>query len=328
MAVVKADGYGHGLIEAVRSLGGADAYAVEEAAEGGKLREAGVEQDIVLLSGFHEAEELATIARRRLSPVIHDHWQVAALGREALAGPVTVWIKIDSGMHRVGFSAGEVPPVVETLQRLPRVRIGGIMSHLANADDLSDSTTHHQCRVFHGASRGLAYPLSLANSPGVLGWPETHLDWVRPGMMLYGCSPISGRTEAELDLRPAMTLESRIIATKTIEAGESIGYGGAWRCDRTTRVGVLACGYGDGYPRHAPSGTPVSVKGNRSRILGRVSMDLATIDLSGCDEAGVGDWVELWGGDVTASTVAAHAGTIPYELVTRVAARVPRIYES
>lgn len=327
MAVVKADAYGHGLLEVAAALDDADAFAVEDAGEGMRLRDAGIDREIILLSGFHEPEDLDLIDRGRLSPVIHDHWQVAALESRDPGGPMAVWVKVDSGMHRVGFDPHRVPSVIDTLEALPYVSINGVMSHLATADDLSSTTTRDQWRAFTETLSGRSYPLSLANSPGVLGWPETHLDWIRPGMMLYGCSPILDRTESQLDLAPVMTLESRIIAIKTVKAGETIGYGATWRCERPTRVGVLACGYGDGYPRHAPSGTPVSVDGCPGRLLGRVSMDLMTVDLSGCDGAAVGHWVELWGGRVMASTVAAHAGTIPYELVTRVAARVPRIYQ-
>lgn len=328
MAVVKGDGYGHGLVEAARSLRNPDAFAVESVDEAVRLRETGFREPIVLLSGFHDPGELDTIAFRRLSPVIHHQWQVDALAREELSFVVAIWVKIDSGMHRVGFEPDEVPGVLERLESMPDVRIEGLMSHLANADDPADPATREQHRVLTGAAAGRAYPLSLANSPGVLEWPATHLDWVRPGMMLYGCSPVKERNEKHYDLRPVMTLESRIVAIKTVPAGGAIGYGGAWVCEAPTRVGVLMCGYGDGYPRHAPSGTPVWVNGRASRTLGRVSMDLMTIDLEGRDDVAVGDWVELWGSNVPASTVAAHAGTIPYELVTRVTRRVTRIHEN
>ena len=328
IAVIKADGYGHGMLEVARSLNDADAFAVESAEGGVKLREAGIEKEILLLSGFHEEGDIDGIAQWRLSPVIHDHWQVAALSRGESREAVSIWIKIDSGMHRVGFDPEAFSQVLQALESLSNVRITGLMSHLANADDLSNSATRDQCRRFLEVAGDRSYPLSLANSPGVLGWPETHLDWIRPGMMLYGCSPMKDRSEADLGLRPAMSLEARIIAIKHVVQGEAIGYGSTWACDSPTRVGVLACGYGDGYPRHAPSGTPVWVKGSPGRTLGRVSMDLMSIDLSGCEDARPGDWVELWGANVTASTVAKHAGTIPYELVTRVTSRVPRIYAS
>lgn len=328
IAVVKADGYGHGLIETARSLEDADAFAVESIEEGIKLRENGTEQEVLLLSGFHEERDIYAIDRWKLSPVIHDRWQVLALGRRESPQTVNIWIKIDSGMHRIGFDPDNFPRVLETLEGFSNVQIQGLLSHLANADDLSDNTTRDQCRRFRGTAGGCSYELSLANSAGVLGWRDTHLDWIRPGMMLYGCSSVLGRTEKQLGLRPAMTLEARIIAIKDVPKGQAIGYGSTWVCDSATRVGVLACGYGDGYPRHAPSGTPVWVKGCPGRTLGRISMDLMSIDLSGCENACIGDWVELWGANVTASIVATHAGTIPYELVTRVTARVPRLYES
>lgn len=328
MAVVKGDGYGHGLVEAARSLRNPDAFAVEGVDEAMRLRETGFRQPIVLLSGFHDPGELDTIAFRRLSPVIHHEWQVDALAREQLSFVVAIWVKIDSGMHRVGFEPDEAPGVLERLESMRHVRIEGLMSHLANADDPADPATREQYRVLTGVAAGRAYPLSLANSPGILEWPATHLDWVRPGMMLYGCSPVKDRAETHYDLRPVMTLESQVVAIKTVPAGGAIGYGGAWVCEAPTRVGVLMCGYGDGYPRHAPSGTPVWVNGRASRTLGTVSMDLMTIDLDGRDDVAVGDWVEVWGKNVPASTVAAHAGTIPYELVTGVTRRVPRIHET
>ncbi|MBS1269729.1 MAG: Alanine racemase [Gammaproteobacteria bacterium] len=327
MAVVKANGYGHGLVEVAQSLSEADAFAVEDTGEAITLRRAGIEQHIVLLSGFHDVDELDAIARWRLSPVIHDHWQMEALRGENLTETLSVWVKIDSGMQRIGFFPRDAPRVLQALESLSNVRIDGVMSHLANADDLASPATRRQCRVFQEAVAGCSYPRSLANSPGVLGWPATHMEWIRPGMMLYGCSPLRDNTEADLGLRPAMTLESRIIAIKDAPAGAAIGYGGTWRCSATTQVGVLACGYGDGYPRHVPNGTPVWVNDRLGRILGRVSMDLTAIDLSGHDGVRVGDWVELWGGNVAASLVAAYTGTIPYELVCRLGNRVPRIYE-
>lgn len=328
IAVVKSDGYGHGLVETARSLRAADAFAVESVEEAVRLRETGFGEPVMLLSGFHDAADLDVIAYRRLWPVLHHPWQVEVLANARLPYVVGVWVKIDSGMHRLGFAPAELPGVLDALGPLRDVRVEGLMSHLANADELSDPATSAQCRVFAGAVSERGHALSLANSAGVLGWPETHLDWVRPGMMLYGCSPVIGHAEQEYDLRPAMSLEARIVAIKQIPAGGAIGYGGTWVSDADTRVGVLTCGYGDGYPRHAPSGTPVWTNGQASRILGRVSMDLMTIDLSACRDVGVGDWVELWGRNVPASRVAAHAGTIPYELVTRVTRRVPRLYET
>lgn len=328
IAVIKADGYGHGLIETARSLNESDAFAVESVEEGIRLRDSGFEQEVLLLSGFHERNDIDAIERWRLSPVIHDRWQVVALSQRQPAQSVNIWIKVDSGMHRVGFDPDDFPQILEMLEELSNVQVRGLLSHLANADDLSDNVTREQCRRFLEIARRQPYPLSLANSPGVLGWPETHLDWIRPGMMLYGCSPMKVETETDLDLRPAMTLEARIIATKNVGEGQAIGYGGTWVCESPTRVGVLACGYGDGYPRHAPSGTPVWVKGRPGTTLGRVSMDLMSIDLSRCENARPGDWVELWGTNVMASTVARQAGTIPYELVTGVTARVPRVYEA
>lgn len=322
MAVVKADGYGHGLEWVARNLPDADAFGVASMEEGERLRGVGVAQPIALLEGFFSRDELPRIAAQQLEPVVHIPDQVAAL--EAFYGtPIKLWLKLDSGMHRLGFPPADVPEILERLKRCPAVAEVRFMSHLANADDLADRATPSQLDRFSSAVAADAVR-SVANSAGIVGWPASHFEWVRPGIMLYGVSPLLGRTAEHLGLRPVMTLESRLIAVQERRKGDAIGYGGSWRCPEDMRIGVAAVGYGDGYPRHAVAGTPVRVAGRLAPLVARVSMDMITLDLRACPEARVGDRVVLWGDGLPVEEVAASAGTIGYELLCHVTPRVPR----
>ena len=327
MAVVKAGAYGHGLLPVARVLAetGADGFGVASVEEALVLRQAGLEQPVTLLSGFFAAEELEVIGAQRLVPVVHHDSQVAMLEQARLARPVDVWLKIDTGMHRLGFAPDVVPDVHRRLRACGAVGRIGLMSHLARADDRNGPHTRRQWQTFEAACAGLDGERSLASSGGILGWPETHLDWVRPGLMLYGITPFVTGSAADEDLRPVMTLESRLIAVNHCRRGDAIGYGGAWVCPEDMPVGVAAVGYGDGYPRHAPSGTPVLVDGRRAALVGRVSMDLLCIDLRGRPDARVGDRVTLWGEGLPVEEVAARADTIAYQLVCGVAGRVARL---
>ncbi|RMD69382.1 MAG: alanine racemase [Gammaproteobacteria bacterium] len=315
MAIVKANAYGHG-IEAVRALD-ADAFGVACLEEALALRRAGVAAPIVLLEGFFHAGEMATIFREGLSPVIHAPWQVEAL---ASGNPSSLWVKIDTGMNRLGLSPRELG---EIRGRLPQ-RFGQ-MTHLACADIPAHPMNARQIRRFFQAVGDLPGPKSLANSAALMALPEARGDWVRPGLMLFGASPFPGRKGAELGLRPAMTLTTRLIAVKRCRQGEAIGYG-ATPCPEDMPVGIAAIGYGDGYPRHAPPGTPVLVEGRRAHLMGRVSMDMLHIDLRACPKARVGDTVCLWGEGLAIEEVAESAGTLPYELFCQLTARVKRIY--
>ena len=323
MAVVKANAYGHGLSWAAKILEDADAFGVASVEEGMELRAAGVTRPICLLEGFFAADEIPLLGRHQLAATVHEQDQLQVLESASGATPIAVWIKIDTGMHRIGFAPEEVPAVLARLKACPAVAEIRVMSHFANADNKFDSTTQSQIECFRPLCQGLEG--SLANSAGILAWPDSHLDWVRPGIMLYGGSPLIGHHAHDLDLMPVMTLQSALIAVHRRRKGEAVGYGGDWLCPEDMTVGVAAVGYGDGYPRHAPPGTPVLVNGRRTPLIGRVSMDMITLDLRAQPEAKAGDPVVLWGTGLPVDEVAAQAGTISYELLCHVAERIPRI---
>ena len=325
MAVVKANGYGHGLAWVARILNDADAFGVSSMEEGIQLREAGVAQPICLLEGFFTPDELPLLARHRLEPAIHCDGQVKLLAQAAPDIRLSVWLKIDTGMHRLGFAPTAAAEAFKQLRGSPAVAEVRVMSHFARADFLADSSTQSQIDSFTTQVRNLRVESSLANSAGIMGWPSSHLDWVRPGIMLYGVSPLAGKSAAALDLKPVMTLQTALIAVQQRRKGDAIGYGGDWRCPQDMRVGVATIGYGDGYPRHAPPGTPVLVNGQRVPLAGRVSMDMITLDLRTQPQAKVGDSVVLWGEGLPVEEVAESAGTIAYELLCRVAERIPRV---
>ena len=329
MAIVKADAYGHGAVECARALEPeAEAFGVACIEEALALREAGIARPILLLEGFFEAEELALIERHDLWCVVASQWQLRALERFAPQRPPRIWLKMDSGMHRLGLPAHEFADAWQRLHRLPWVRDAVAMTHFANADDVDDPRTREQVATFDAACAGLDVGVrSLANSAGLLAWPDARRDWVRPGLMLYGASPFAAPNPAADALRPVMSLRSRVIAVRELEAGEPIGYGGTFVTPRPMRVGVVAMGYADGYPQRAPEGTPVAVDGHASRIVGRVSMDMLTIDLTTLPGSDVGSEVELWGPQVPLADVVRHCGVSAYSLLTGLK-RVEREYVS
>jgi alanine racemase len=319
MAVIKANGYGHGMLRVARALEAADGYAVLNLAEAIALREAGFTQDILLLEGFFSMDELPLLARHRLNSVIHAQWQIDALLQQPGIAPFQAWLKINSGMNRLGFQPGEVPAALHSLQRMGAEVT--LMTHFARADE-SDGIAE-QLALFNAVTHGLNLPRSLSNSAAVLNCPAAHGDWVRPGIMLYGASPMSHQNAADFGLKPVMTLSSELIAMRDIPAGAAVGYGASFRAPEAMRIGTVACGYADGYPRHAPSGTPVLVDGQQSCIIGRVSMDMLSVDLSRIPGARIGSPVTLWGEGLPVDEVATAASTISYELLCAVAARVP-----
>ena len=323
MAVVKADGYGHGLERVSRALAGADAFGVAALSDAERLRAAGLSQPIVLLSGFDDADDLPQLRRLNVDTVVHHSSQLEMLTQAEAGDPIRCWLKVDSGMHRLGFPPGQVREVHARLSSLANV-VGDVvlMSHFASSDEFDQPDTLTQTRAFAAATEDLAGARSMANSAAVLGWPQTHGDWVRPGGALYGVSVVDGRSGADFGLRPAMTLSTRLIAVNRIEKGERIGYAGAWTCPEDMPVGVAAIGYGDGYPRHVPAGTPVLLNGRAVPIIGRVSMDLMTLDLRSQPEARPGDAVVLWGEGLPVEDVAAAADTIGYELICSITRRV------
>jgi alanine racemase len=322
LAVVKANGYGHGLARVARALRAADGFAVLSIDEAALLRGEGYTHPIALLEGFFHPDELPDIARLRLRPVIHRQDQADILAKARLEHKVDVFLKVDTGMHRLGLTPRRLADALAVLRAAPQVGSITLMTHFARADDDPESVAA-QLALFRETTAGLELPVSLANSAALLRHPEAHGDWVRPGIMLYGASPFADQTGADLGLLPAMTLESRLIATRFVRKGEGVGYGAAYVAERDTKVGVVACGYADGYPRHAGTGTPLLVEGRETRTLGRVSMDMLFADLSEVPAAHVGSPVTLWGAGLPAERVAAAAGTIAYELFTALAPRVP-----
>ncbi len=326
LAVIKADAYGHGAVRCAQALEAeADGFAVACIEEALVLREAGIKAPVLLLEGFFEASELALIVQHDLWCVVHSLWQLEAIEQTRLAAPINVWLKLDSGMHRVGLHPKDYQAAYQRLQASGKVAKIVLMSHFARADELDSDASNEQVAVFQAARQGLNAEISLRNSPALLGWPQIPSDWGRPGIMLYGATPFE-TPNAEADrLQPVMTLKSRVISVRELPAGEPVGYGARFISPRPTRVGVVAMGYADGYPRHAPTGTPVVVAGKRSQLIGRVSMDMLCIDLTDVPEAGLGSPVELWGKRVLASEVAAQAGTIPYQIFCNLR-RVPLIY--
>ncbi|HRL93212.1 MAG TPA: alanine racemase [Pseudomonas sp.] len=326
LAVVKADAYGHGAVLCAQALQAeADGFAVACIEEALELRAAGITQPILLLEGFFEASELALIDQHQLWCVVHSLWQLDAIEQARLSRPLQVWLKLDSGMHRVGLFPEQYQAAYRRLQASGKVDKIVLMSHFARADELDCPRTEEQLAVFNAAREGLQAEVSLRNSPAILGWPQVPSDWVRPGIMLYGATPFEQTQALAAQLKPVMTLQSKIIGVRELPAGEPVGYAARFVAERPTRVGVVAMGYADGYPRHAPTGTPVAVDGQLTRIIGRVSMDMLTVDLTDLPQTGLGSRVELWGAQVLASDVAAQAQTIPYQIFCNLR-RVPRLY--
>lgn len=324
MAVIKANGYGHGLVRVARALRAADGFAVLNLDEAARLRAEGYTHPVFLLGGFFSVDELPEIARLRLRPVIHREDQIDLLARARLDARLDVLLKVDTGMHRLGVPSARALAALARLRGLPCVGGVTLMTHFACADEPAVGVAE-QLAAFDALTAQAPGPLArtLANSAAVLRYPETHADWVRPGILLYGASPFAGQDGAALGLLPVMHLQSRLIATRRIRKGEGVGYGFSFIAERDMTVGVAACGYADGYPRHAPTGTPLLVDGRPARTLGRVSMDMLCVDLSDAPGAHVGTPVTLWGAGLPVERVAAAAGTIAYELLAAIAARVP-----
>jgi len=326
LAVIKADAYGHGAVECAAALQEeADGFAVACIEEALILRESGVEKPILLLEGFFEVAEIALIQHHNLWCVLHANWQVEAVLQVQLQQPLNLWLKLDSGMHRAGLAPADYRIAWQKLVASGKASCLTRMSHFSRADELDCPRSHEQFSTFIQITENLIGETSLHNSAAVLGWPSLRSDWVRPGIMLYGATPFSVPQQQADRLQPVMTLESTIISVRDLPAGEPVGYGGRFISQHPIRVGVVALGYADGYPRHAPDGTLLAVDGNSSRLIGRVSMDMITVDLTGLPNAGLGSRVELWGKQVPASTVAQQADTIAYQLFCNLK-RVPRVY--
>ena len=323
MAVVKADGYGHGLERVADALESADAFGVASIADGLRIRTVGLTQRVVVLSGIDDPADLAHMRSLDLEGVVHHESQIEILEADEGGKPIRCWLKIDTGMHRLGFAPEAAPAAYARLQKCrgvdPRIPV---MTHFANSDVASDPITAQQMKCFEPLARELDGELSASNSAAVLIHPEAQFDWVRVGGLLYGLSVIEGRCGKDDGFEPAMTLSTKLIAIKNVARGERIGYGGTYVCAEDMPIGVVAMGYGDGYPRHAGLGTPMLIRGVEAPIVGRVSMDLVTLDLRGVPDARVGDRVIAWGRGLPAERIAASAGTIGYELICGMTRRV------
>jgi alanine racemase len=322
-AVVKANAYGHGLERAMRAFADADGLALIETEAAARLRELGWKKPILLLEGFFDESDLPLLAREQIQTAVHCQAQIEMLARAEPGTRIDVHLKMNSGMNRLGFTPREFRSAWERLRALPAVGSITLMSHFANADDVLNAglPLQEQLTRFRAGVEGLPGDWSLSNSAAVLGCRDLKSDWVRPGIMLYGATP-GGKSASEFGLQPAMSLESEIIGMQVIEAGEAIGYGSRFTAPAPMTVGVVACGYADGYPRHAPAGTPVLVDGVRTSLAGRVSMDMITVDLTAVPNARIGSKVELWGRALPIDEVAHAAGTIGYELMCALAPRV------
>jgi alanine racemase len=321
-AVLKANAYGHGLERAARALDAADGFAVLDFQEAARLRLAGVTKPILLLEGFFKAVDLPLLPKYGLTPVIHNPEQVEMLRHIALPKEIQAYLKVNSGMNRLGFGVESLRPAYNAVRMHPQVKGLTLMTHFADADGATGIKA--QLDWFNELARDFQVPRSLANSAALIRFADqTRGDWARPGIMLYGCSPFTDQSAASLGLKPAMTLTSEIIATQHLQPGEKVGYGFAYEAAGEITIGVVACGYADGYPRHAPTGTPVLVHGKRTRVVGRVSMDMICVDISDIQEAYIGSPVTLWGEGLSADEVAAAAGTVGYELLCALAPRVP-----
>lgn len=324
MAVIKANAYGHGLVAVARALDEADAFAVARVDEGLTLRMAGITKRTILLEGVFDHGQLDSAAAAGFELVVHTAEQIELLRQAGAGEPFRVWLKLDSGMNRLGFKGAAFGAALEALRSLPRVQSPvNLFTHLASADDPDSPATAEQLTRFAAAAASLPGERSIANSAAMLGFPHAQADWVRPGLLLYGVSPFDGSIGADYGLKPVMTLQSHVIAMKELALGERVGYGGQWSAARPTHLAVAAVGYGDGYPRSLGSGSPVLVNGIRAPLAGRVSMDMIGIDVTDLPERPeLGDPVTLWGSGLPVEELAVWADTIPYELLCGISQRV------
>ena len=313
IAVIKANAYGHGVLSVAHALADADAFALAMCDEALQLRDAGITRPLMVLHGFQNADELAQLAAHNISAVVHQPAQVSLL-EQYNGKPVDIWLKLDSGMHRLGFGAAEYASIMQRLRACNTAASIRLMSHFANADQPEDALNQKQLEVFSALSRDSGLECSMANSAALTALPQSQFDWVRPGIMLYGSSSLAGRSADSLELKPVMTFTAPVIAVKHLRAGDSVGYGSRWVCQHDTRMACVAAGYADGYPRHARAGTPVFINGQRCALIGRVSMDSICVEL-GELEVAAGDQAELWGQHIPVDEIARCAETISYELL-------------
>jgi alanine racemase len=323
LAVIKANAYGHGLVPVACALAASDAFAVARLEEGLLLRDAGFGQRVLLLEGVRTPEQLAQAVQHELELMVHSFEQLALLEGRAGSAPLRAWLKLDTGMNRLGFRPEEFGAAYARLRAIRGVeQPPPLVTHLANADDRNDPMTATQLRCFQSVTAGCPGERSIANSAGILAWPDARSEWARPGLMLYGVAPFHGESGADFGLRPVMSFETEVIALKSVLPGESVGYCAIWRAGRASRIAVAAAGYGDGYPRATAAGAPVLIGGRRAPLVGRVSMDMLAVDVTDLPAVRPGDRVTLWGDGLPVEEVARHAGAIPYELTCGVSQRV------
>lgn len=325
IAMVKANAYGHGIARVAHALSAADALGVASLEEGLMLRDAGITQPVVLIEGLFYPDEIAEAAKHHFTLVVHHEPHVDMLEKAKVNEPFNVWLKVNTGMHRLGVDPAEFAALHKRLSASPSVKKPiGIMTHFAEADAINSEATSAQLALFNQVTADFPGPRSLANSAAILAWPASHGDWVRPGLMLYGASPFPEKTGLEVGLQPVMTLWSRLIAINHVKKGGRVGYGGTWTAPEDMLVGVVGVGYGDGYPQFAQNGAPVLVNGVECALVGRVSMDMLTVDLRNQPHAKVGDPVVLWGEGLPVERVARASATSAYEILTRMTPR-PKI---
>ena len=323
MAIIKADAYGHGIVRVAKTLRDADAFGVACLEEAEQLRIASITTPIILLEGPYKPNDLSLIIKLNLEVVIHNEYQLELLEKSKIDGAIKVWLKIDTGMHRLGFSVDKTEEMLRRLMLCRNINSTPIlMSHLATANEKNHALTYQQLDTFREISKIVNIEKTIANSAAVINFPDVHFDWVRPGLMLYGVSPLINSCGHDHGLKSVMTLESEIISIQYLSKGEPVGYGATWRCPENMPVGIIAAGYGDGFPRHAKSGTPILVNNVRCPLIGRASMDMLTIDLRNQSNAKIGDRVVLWGGSLPIEEIATYAETIPYELLCGVHKRL------
>ena len=329
IAVIKANAYGHGMVEVAQHLQDrVPVFGVALVEEAVQLRDAGIVKPIIILQGPGRSADVDEAVARGFWLLLHQQQQVDWVLSAKLTGPLRAWLKVDTGMHRLGFASDAIDHVCAGLRSSPNVQQEPVLcTHLACAEDLADRMTREQVRVIRDCAGRNGLDMSIANSAGMLFWPESHAQWNRPGYMLYGLCPTGSSDVGSHGLRPAMTMNSEIIAIRNLAPGEGVGYGHDWVAKRPSKIGAIAIGYGDGYPRHAPSGTPVLVNGKRAPLAGRVSMDAISVDLTDLENVGVGDPAELWGQNLSVNEVASAAGTIGYEVLAGLTGRVPLHYQ-
>jgi alanine racemase len=332
--MVKANAYGHGAVEVSKALSAqAPAFGVACIEEAIALRDAGIEQPILLLEGTFSNDEVNTAAQNNFWLMVENENQKRAIIDAKISSPITVWLGVDTGMHRLGFAPADVGDRYRELERSPNIaKTMVIATHFACADDLASEATATQLALFEknistlNVAKNHHIEHSMANSAAVLAWPQSHAEWHRPGYMIYGNSPFAGPQINADRLQPAMSLQTAVISLRRIGIGESVGYTANWSASRPSTIATLCVGYGDGYPRHAPNGTPVLIHGQRCPLVGRVSMDMITVDVTDLNNVAIGDNAVLWGPGLSVNDVASHCNTIGYELITQLSGRVPRQY--